>query len=81
MSTKKNTSKGIISWPEDERPRERLLSWWPQAMTDAELIAILVRPGLKRISAVELGRQLLNRFGTLRGMVESPLLALEAGVR
>jgi len=81
MSTKKNTSKGIISWPEDKRPRERLLSWWPQAMTDAELIAILVRPGLKRISAVELGRQLLNRFGALRGMVESPLLALEAGVR
>jgi DNA repair protein RadC len=53
----------------------------PQAMTDAELIAILVRPGLKRISAVELGRQLLKRFGALRGMVESPLLALEVGVR
>jgi DNA repair protein RadC len=81
MSTKKNTSKGIVSWPEDERPRERLLSWGPQTMTDAELIAILVRPGLKRISAVELGRQLLNRFGALRGMVESPSLALEAGVR
>lgn len=74
MSTKKNTSKGIVSWPEDERPRERLLSLGPQAMTDAELIAILVRVGLKGISAVELGRQLLNRFGSLRGMVEAPLL-------
>lgn len=70
MTTKKNTSKGIVSWPEDERPRERLLSLGPQAMTDAELIAILVRVGLKGISAVELGRQLLNRFGSLRGMVE-----------
>ena len=76
MSTKKNTSKGIVSWPEDERPRERLLSLGPQAMTDAELIAILVRVGLKGTSAVELGRQLLNRFGSLRGMVEAPLLAL-----
>jgi DNA repair protein RadC len=76
MSPKKNTSKGIVSWSEDERPRERLLSLGPQAMTDAELIAILVRVGLKGISAVELGRQLLNRFGSLRGMVEAPLLAL-----
>ncbi len=76
VTTKKNTSKGIVSWPEDERPRERLLSLGPQAMTDGELIAILVRVGLKGISAVELGRQLLNRFGSLRGMVEAPLLAL-----
>jgi len=73
MTTKKNTSKGIVSWPEDERPRERLLSLGPQAMTDAELITILVRVGLKGISAVELGRQLLNRFGSLRG--EDALIA------
>jgi len=52
------------------------LSLGPQAMTDAELIAILVRVGLKGTSAVELGRQLLKRFGSLRGMVEAPLLAL-----
>ena len=76
MARRRTASKGIASWPEDERPRERLLSLGPQAMTDAELIAILVRVGLKGISAVELGRQLLNRFGSLRGMVEAPLLAL-----
>lgn len=69
-------SKGIASWPEDERPRERLLRRGAQALTDAELIAILVRTGLKGTSAVELGRQLLKRFGSLRAMVEAPILAL-----
>jgi len=69
-------SKGIVSWPEDERPRERLLSRGPQALTDAEPIAILVRVGYKGTSAVELGRQIIKRFGSLRALVEAPLLAL-----
>jgi len=72
----KKKSKGIASWPEDERPRERLLRRGAQALTDAELIAILVRSGLQGTSAVELGRQLLERFGSLRAMVEAPMLAL-----
>jgi predicted RNase H-like HicB family nuclease len=79
MTTKKNTSKGIVSWPEDERPRERLLSLGPQAMTDAELIAILVRVGLKGISAVELGRQLLNRFGGIHVQLRRQRLAGRTG--
>ncbi len=72
----KRFSKGIVSWPEDERPRERLLSRGPQALTDAELIAILVRVGFQGTNAVELGRQLLKQFGTLRAMAEAPLSAL-----
>ena len=72
----KRQSQGIVSWPEEERPRERLLSRGPQALTDAELIAILVRVGFQGTNAVELGRQLLKRFGTLRGMAEAPLPAL-----
>lgn len=71
-------SKGIVSWPVEERPRERLLSRGPQALTDAELIAILIRVGLRGTSAVELGRQILTRFGTLRAMAEAPILALLA---
>jgi DNA repair protein RadC len=43
----KNDSKGIVSWPEEERPRERLLSKGAQALTDAELVAILIRVGFK----------------------------------
>lgn len=69
-------SKGIVSWPEEERPRERLLSRGPQALTDAELVAILIRVGFRGTSAVELGRQLVKRFGSLRTMVEAPVLAL-----
>lgn len=72
----KRPSKGIVSWPEEERPRERLLSRGPQALTDAELIAILVRVGFQGTNAVELGRQLLRRFGTLRAMAEAPFSAL-----
>ncbi len=72
----KTHSSGIISWPEEERPRERLLSRGPQALTDAELVAILIRIGFQGTSAVELGRQLLKRFGSLSGMVEAPILAL-----
>src|SRR3990170_5188270 len=69
-------SQGIVSWPEDERPRERLLRRGPHALTDAELIAILVRVGFHGTNAVELGRQLLKQFGSLRAMAEAPLSAM-----
>jgi DNA repair protein RadC len=41
-----NQSKGISVWPQEDRPRERLLSRGPEALTDTELIAILIRVGL-----------------------------------
>src|SRR5712691_4944019 len=69
-------SHGIAAWPEEERPRERLLTRGPHALTDAELIAILIRVGFQGTNAVELGRQLLQRFGTLRAMAEAPVTAL-----
>ncbi|TSA22564.1 JAB domain-containing protein [bacterium] len=72
----RNHSKGIVSWPQEERPRERLLSKGAQALTDAELVAILIRVGFKGTSAVELGRDLLKLFGSLRAMVEAPVIAL-----
>ncbi len=76
MPSLSKKSSGIVSWPEGERPRERLLQRGPQALTDAELVAILVRVGFKGTNAVELGRQLLKKFGSLRGMISAPLLAL-----
>lgn len=69
-------SKGIASWPEGERPRERLLRSGPQSLTDAELLAILLRVGVQGKSAVELARQILKKFGCLRSLAESPLSAL-----
>jgi len=71
----KQTRSGIAGWPEDERPRERLLSRGPHALTDAELLAILLRMGVKGKSAVELGRELLKRFGSVQGMMSAPLSA------
>jgi DNA repair protein RadC len=72
----KSQSKGIVAWPEGERPRERLLRLGAQSLTDAELVAILLRVGMQRTSAVELGRQILEKFGSLRALSEAPLTAL-----
>jgi DNA repair protein RadC len=58
----------IREWPLDERPRERLLKHGPAALSDAELLAIFLRTGVAGVSAVELARQLLTRFGSLRGL-------------
>lgn len=76
MSRTRSSSKGIASWPQEERPRERLLSKGTQALTDAELVAILIRVGYKGTSAVELARKLLEKFGSLRAMVKAPVVAL-----
>lgn len=69
-------SAGIVSWPEEERPRERLLAKGPNALTDAELVAILIRVGYQGTNAVEMARQLLKQFGSLRAMIEAPVIAL-----
>lgn len=76
MSAPKTKTTGIAAWPQDERPRERLLSKGAQALTDAELVAILIRVGFKGTNAVEMARQLLKQFGSLRAMVEAPVIAL-----
>jgi DNA repair protein RadC len=76
MSASKTKTIGISSWPQNERPRERLLSKGAQALTDAELVAILLRVGFKGTNAVEMARQLLKQFGSLRAMVEAPVIAL-----
>lgn len=52
----------ISDWPEHERPRERLLQHGPAALSDAELMAIFLRVGVRGKSAVELARELLARF-------------------
>ncbi|MDO8587582.1 MAG: DNA repair protein RadC [Armatimonadota bacterium] len=76
----KHVRTGISQWPEDERPRERLLSRGPHALTDAELLAILLRVGVQGKNAVELGRELLARFGSVQGMMCAPMSAWD-GIR
>ena len=55
----------ITDWPKAERPRERLLVLGAAVLSDAELLAIFLRVGLKGKSAVDLARQLIGRFGSL----------------
>jgi DNA repair protein RadC len=52
----------ISDWPEGERPRERLLAHGPEALSDAELLAIFLRVGVRGKTAVDLARDLLARF-------------------
>ncbi|MGI6407846.1 MAG: RadC family protein [Thiopseudomonas sp.] len=61
----------IRLWPEQERPREKLLQSGPGALSDAELLAIFLRTGVKGCSAVELARRLLGEFGGLRQLLEA----------
>lgn len=61
----------ITDWPADERPREKLLTRGAPMLSDAELLAIFLRTGCKGKSAVDLARELLQRFGGLRQLLES----------
>jgi DNA repair protein RadC len=61
-------SKGINSWPEDDRPREKLLKRGAEALSNSELLAILLRTGVKGASAIDLGRRIIDKFGTFRNM-------------
>jgi DNA repair protein RadC len=63
----------IKDWPARERPRERLLAHGPQSLSDAELLAIFLRTGVSGKSAVDLARDLLGRFGSLRQLLAADL--------
>jgi DNA repair protein RadC len=59
----------IRDWPQGDRPREKLLERGAAALSDAELLAILLRTGLKGRSAVDLARALLKSFHSLRKLI------------
>ncbi len=61
----------IRAWPEGERPREKLLRDGPAALSEAELLAVVLRSGVRGKSAVALARELLVRFGSLRGLLSA----------
>jgi DNA repair protein RadC len=67
----------ISDWPAAERPRERLLAQGATALSDAELLAIVLRTGVRGKSAVELGRELLERFRTLAGILGADLTGVK----
>ena len=58
----------IREMPREERPREKLAALGATALTNPELIAILLRTGIQGKNAIEVARDLLNKYGSLRGL-------------
>ena len=65
------TSGRLKDQPVGERPRERLIERGAQALSPAELIAILVRTGLRGANALDIGKQLISKFGSLGAMARA----------
>ena len=72
-------SGGIKSWPEGERPREKLLQQGASALSDAELLALIIGSGdaASGRSALDLGRTLLLEFGSLRKLADASCAELQ----
>jgi DNA repair protein RadC len=70
---KKGGAVGINEWPEQDRPRERLVREGPAALSNAELLAIFLRVGVRGQSAVELGQAALDHFGSLHRLMHASL--------
>jgi len=74
MPKKHDTS--VKSWPENERPRERLIAQGTATLSDAQLLAIILRSGKAGRTALDLGRELLDRFGGLSGIEQASIREL-----
>ncbi|MBW7909032.1 MAG: DNA repair protein RadC, partial [Kiritimatiellae bacterium] len=74
----KRQQKAIAEWPMEERPREKLLAKGPDTLSNAELLAIFLRTGVKGKSAVDLAREILSHFGSLRSLYAAPVEELQA---
>ena len=61
----------ITDWPDEERPREKLLLRGAAALSDAELLAIFLRTGTRGKTAVDLAREVLLKFKSLRGLMRA----------
>ena len=66
----------INEWPEGERPREKLLVKGAGALSHAELLAVILRTGVAGKSAVDMGRDLMQQFGTLNGLFAADMESL-----
>jgi DNA repair protein RadC len=66
-----SVKRSVKHWPEGERPRERLMAHGPAALSDAQLLAIIIRNGRAGRTAVDVGRELLERFESLAGIEQA----------
>lgn len=68
----------ITDWPASERPREKLLSKGASALSDAEILALFIRTGLRGKTALDLAREWLSHFDGLRGFLDADAGTLTA---
>ena len=70
----------VSQWPDGERPWQKLLSMGPGALSDAEILSVLIgrgtRLGNEVVTSVDIGRELLRRFETMAGISDRPILEL-----
>ena len=66
--TPAHASQRIHDMPADERPREKMMKHGASALSDAELLALFFRTGMPGLSAIDIGRQLLKKFGNLTSL-------------
>jgi DNA repair protein RadC len=71
------TGMRLKDQPESERPRERLVSHGVEALSHAELVAILLRTGLKGMNALEVGKLLVQKYGSLQSLAQASLEDLQ----
>jgi len=67
----KHTRTTVKDWPEDERPRERLIAHGPAALSDAQLLAIIIKMGGPGRTALDVAMELLKEFGDLAGIEQA----------
>ncbi len=68
MNTKKVYPKAILNWPEADRPREKLLKNGEHTLSNSELLAILLRTGVQGQSAMDMAREIMQKFKTFRNL-------------
>lgn len=62
----------ITEWPEGERPREKLMALGPERLSESELLAILLRTGTRKQTAVDLAKTIVTRYGNLQDLSSLP---------
>lgn len=73
MMKNREGKSGIKSWPCEDRPREKLLRRGAETLSNSELLAILLRTGVKGESAIDLARRIVDKFGTFRNMIQTDM--------
>ncbi len=73
IQTTQYKSTGIKNWPKDDRPREKLFKEGEHKLSNTELLAILLRSGVKGQSAIDLARKIIQKFKTFRNLSHTDL--------